>query len=349
MRHPLLLACAVALTASATPLGAQTTLRVQVVAQVEQLPLPYAVVELPEQGVERFTNNSGVITLVIDRAGATRVRVRRIGFTPRDTVVMVGAAGVIDLTVALSRVSYRLSEVRVVAWPPCRQPGLPKRGSDPLIAGIIGQVQENAQQYRLLVEKYPFEYAMQRESGRKRPDGHTVTDATDTLVIGSQSSWRYRPGRIVRREAARGANQWVMTIPTLLDVADKAFIDTHCFHVAGVEEKNGHRLLRVDLVAAERLKDPDVNASLWLDPEGYQLRFASFTLTRIPREFRELSEVTSETAFRELFSAVPIIAAVDAVQTVAEPRPRAMASTVAFTEKQRVIRVTFLGAQPDEP
>lgn len=343
----LLLVCAFG--AWHSPLGAQSRLKVTVIAQVEQLPLPYAVVELPELGVERFTNSAGMIALPLERTGATRIRVRRIGFTPRDTVITVERTGAVEITVALTRVSYRLSEVRVVAWPPCREPGIPKRQADPLVVGILGQVQENAKQYRLLVEKYPFEYAMERQVGRKRPDGRIVADATDTTTIASRSEWRYRPGQIVRREMGRATSPWVMMLPTLLDLADRSFIESHCFHVAGLEEKEGHRLLRVDLVAAERIKSPDVNASLWLDPVGYQLRFASFTLTRIPSQFRELSEVTSETAFRELFESVPIIAAVDAEQTFREPRPRTLVSATAFTEKQRVVRVTFLGARPDDP
>ena len=84
-------------------------------------------------------------------------------------------------------------------------------------------------------------------------------------------------------------------------------MENHCCHVAGLEEKEGQELLRLDIVAAERLRTPDVNASVWLDPRDYQLRFANFVLTKVPPTLLTLRVHSSQIEFSKIIPFVPVM------------------------------------------
>ncbi len=129
-------------------------------------------------------------------------------------------------------------------------------------------------------------------------------------------------------------------------LAEQQFIDNHCFHVAGLEEKDGARLLRLDIVAAERLRGPDVNVTVWLDPAGYQLRHATFTLSSIPREFRNTVHVVSRVRYVEIVPDIPVMEETVAENLVREGRTGR--ETVAYTERQRIVSLTYRGARPDQ-
>lgn len=347
VRHIMRATAVVALAAAATlatvdeaaaqDAAARATLRVEAVT-AEGLPLGYSVLQVPSQGLERFTDAAGIGVLRV-RPGRLLLRVKHLGFTPRDTTFEV-AEGTTTVRVALARVTFRLDAVNVVAWPPCRRPGLPSRRSDPQLHGIIEQVRQNAERYRLLTGSYPFSYLSEREFMRRDPDGSARTERIDTIRVSGRPDWRYQPGRLVARDRAEGANQWIMHIPVLSDLADEAFIDNHCFHVAGLEPKGDGRLLRIDMVAAQRLRGADVNVSVWLDPEGYQLRHASFTLTNT-RQFPDLLHMISHVEYVEVVPFVPVMH-----RTTAENLVRTGKGGVIFTERQEIVLLTFEGARP---
>lgn len=340
-----------ALLAAPAALMAQGTLRVEVRGAPADVPLAYAVVALPDRGVERFTDAQGVVVLPVDASGPLLVRVKRLGFVPRDTTLAVTAEPGQRLTVTLTRVSFRLEAVQVVAWPPCRRPGIPARGADPQLAGIIEQLRQNAERYRLLVEQYPFRYASEREFTRRVLGESESLIRRDTMVFEGRPDWRYEPGRLVSIERAGagvpGAPRgWIMHIPLLSDLADERFIANHCFHVAGLEEKEGARLLRLDIVAAERLRGPDVNVTAWLDPAGFQLRHATFTLSRVPSQFRDLLQLTSRVTYAEVAPFIPVMEETVAENLVREGRSGQ--ATVSYLERQRIVEMTFLKGRPDQ-
>ncbi len=327
-------------------LGAQEAprnLTVRVVTAPEGQPLGYSVVAVPARGIERFTSAQGAVVVPVD-PGPLLLRVKRLGFTPKDTTILVTDAMTQAVTVALARVTFRLAEVRVVDWPPCTAPGLAE--ADAQVRGIVDQLRQNAERYRLLVRTYPFIYTMRREFGERSADGSYVAQAVSTLPLESTSDWSYRPGTLVARQqtlAPGRRGEWIMRIPTISDLAEDAFVDAHCFHVAGIEEKEGQRLLRVDMVAADALKSVDVHAAAWLDPEDYQLRHASFTLTRPPPQVRGLLALVTRVRYRELLPFVPVMQLTVAENTVRESRTR----TRTYIERQTFERVLFQGVRPD--
>ncbi len=325
--------------------AATIPLRVEVRAEPAGMPLGYSVVSLPALGIERFTDAQGVVVVPVPSDSRVLLRVKRLGFVPRDTTVSIGATAGQRVTVGLTRVSFRLQAVKVVAWPPCRRPGLQRQG-DAQLRGIVEQLRQNAERYRLLTTAYPFSYASEREFTRRAAAGSEEFQRRDTIVVDGAPPWKYEPGRLVSRDTASSRREWIMHIPMLSDLAEQRFIDNHCFHVAGLEEKDGARLLRLDIVAAERLRGPDVNVTVWLDPAGYQLRHATFTLSSIPREFRNTVHVVSRVRYVEIVPDIPVMEETVAENLVREGRTGR--ETVAYTERQRIVSLTYRGARPDQ-
>ena len=344
-----------ALLLGATSLAAQESARapaahhvtVRVVTALEGAPLGYSVVAIPTLDLERFTSASGVVVMPVPTPGQVRLRVKRLGFTPKDTTITVTDARSQSVTIALARVSFRLDVVRVVGWPPCKRPGIAE-GEDDQVRGIVDQLRQNAERYRLLTQSYPFVYTVRREFGRRASDGSLIIESADVLVVNGAADWRYRPGTLIAREPSSGIGgraEWVMRIPSISDLAEDRFVENHCFHVAGLEEKEGQRLLRLDIVAAERLKGTDVNIVVWLDPVDFQLRHATFTLTKPPPQVRGLLTSSSRVTYRELIPFVPVLELTVAENTVQEGRSRT--STRILVERQRIERVMFRGVRPE--
>ena len=320
---------------------------VRVVTAPEGAPLGYSVVAMPALDLERFTSASGVVLMPVPSPGQVRLRVKRLGFTPKDTTITVTDAPVQNVTVALTRVSFRLEAVRVVGWPPCTRPGIADDADEPL-RGVVDQLRQNAERYRLLTRSYPFVYTVRREFGHQATDGSVVLEFADGIAVSSTPEWSYRPGTLVGREQGAGAGQrgdWVMRIPSISDLAEEVFVANHCFHVAGLEEKEGQRLLRLDIVAAERLKSTDVNVVAWLDPQDFQLRHATFTLTKPPPQVRGLLTSSSRVTYRELIPFVPVLELTVAETTVQEGRSRP--TTKVLIERQRIEKVLFRGTRPE--
>jgi hypothetical protein len=312
--------------------------RVEVVTRDGGSPIGYGVVSAPQQDIERFTDANGRVVLPL-LPGRVLLRVKRLGFVPRDTTVEVTAAAGQGVRVALERVSFSLDAVKVVDWPPCLRPGIPRRGGDAQLRGIVEQLRQNAERFRLLTKTYPFSYDVAREFTRRDGDGPVVPERTDTIPVRGNVAFWYRPGRLVIRERD-GENEYKMRIPTLSDLADEQFIDNHCFHVAGLESKRDQRLLRIDIVAAQRIRTPDVNVSVWLDPRDFQLRHATFTLVR-HATFPDLLQLVSSVDYVEVVPFVPVMH-----ETVTENLVRDRTLTTSFIERQVIVQLTFLGARP---
>jgi hypothetical protein len=310
-------------------------------------PLSHAVIAVPALGIERFSGERGAV-IVAARPGPMRVTVKRLGYEPKDTVLQVTEAPTQVVSIALTRLLLVLDEVRVAAWPACTEPGAPSPDTAPGAgaARVLEQLRQNAERFDLLRRTYPFIYSAERMFTYRLGEAPEVTQLVDTMLLSGDPPWAYRPGTLLASSRAGlilNRRTYTMRLPTLSDFASRAFVETHCFHLAGVEEKAGQRLLRMDIVASERLRSSDVNVTVWLDTADFRLRFAAMELTRIPSQIRGLTRMTSEVTYLELIPFVPVM-----FFTVGENLERGSAGEERrLLERQQVLDVRYLGPRPD--
>lgn len=305
-------------------------------------PLAYSIVAIPSLSYERFSDDSGGFVISALPAGPLVIRVRRLGYSPSDITVNVRAGATDAVRIALSRIAFQLGEVTVRAFPPCTAPGPPRDQRDSSLMIVFSQLRQNAEQYRLLAESYPFYYDLQATLSRKLKKGDSIAvDSVEIVTVSGNPKVRYRPGGLVERRG-RG---YFFRIPMLIDFADRNFINQHCFHYAGHERIDDIDLVRLDVVAAERIKEPDVNGSMYLDPETFLIRRTVMRLSRRLKQVRDLTDMEVTTDFGEVMPSIPVIVKVWSVQTM---EPMTKSDFEEAYEKQELIRVVFLGAKPGE-
>ena len=138
-----------------------------------------------------------------------------------------------------------------------------------------------------------------------------------------------------------------MNIPTLVTFADPTFIGNHCFYNGGLETIAGVELLRVDFNAAARIKEPDVNGSMYLDPNTFQIRRSILRLSRMPPGLRGLVGTEAVTYFGEVLATIPIIVGIESVNRFSANSVLPETPTSAH-EEQRLIAVRFLQGKPGD-
>jgi len=311
------------------------------------VPLAYSVVSAASLGRERFSDAQGVFALTGLPAGALQLRVRHLGYSPVDLTVTVHAGRADTVRVSLVHIAVRLTAVDVRAYPECKNPGPPKASADSAFATVFDQLKQNAEQYRLLTDTYPFIYAAERTLSSTLVNGESKTERIDTLVVTS-TRWTYKPGTIVEQTRRGFSSTTAMNIPTLVNFAEKSFLENHCFYNGGLETVDGTELLRVDFNAAAKIKEPDVDGSMYLDPVTFQIRRSVLRLSKIPPRLRGLAETEAVTLFGEVLPSIPVIADINSVnrfQPSAKQSPTAEASA---NERQRLISVRFTKGKPGD-
>ncbi|HTE44482.1 MAG TPA: carboxypeptidase-like regulatory domain-containing protein [Gemmatimonadaceae bacterium] len=311
------------------------------------LPLAYSTASIPALGKERFSTEQGVFTLASLPPGPLLLRVRHLGYSPVDLPVTVHAGRADTVNVQLVHIAVRLSTVQVRALPECKNPGVPKASADSAFATVFDQLHQNADQYRLLTDAYPFVYTVERMMSVTQVDGEARLESVDTMKVESARTWKYQPGAVISRPRRLSDGPMTMSIPTLVHFADKVFLDNHCFYNGGLEMVEGSELLRVDFNAASRIKDPDVDGAMYLDPNSFQIRRSVLRLSRIPKDVRGLEKIEAVTRFGEVLPSIPLIASIVSVNefqtNVKQPK-----SLVSATEQQRLTRVEFLKGMPGD-
>lgn len=310
------------------------------------VPLSYSVVSAPSLGRERFSNAEGVFTLADLPEGPLQLRVRHLGYSPVDLSVVIHAGVVDTVRVSLTHIAVRLTAMQVRGYPECKNPGAPNASADSSFATVFDQLHQNAEQYRLLTDAYPFVYAVERTQSRVLVNGDLRMDGIDTLVVNS-NRWRYKPGSVITRTGRGRTASTMMNIPTLVNFADKAFLDNHCFYNGGLETVDGVELLRVDFIAASRIKDPDVDGSMYLDPTSLQIRRSVLRLTKVPSGLAGLVETEAVTQFGEVLPSIPVIADIASVNRFQTNAGRPL-SDASANERQRLIRVQFVKGMPGD-
>jgi Carboxypeptidase regulatory-like domain len=304
-------------------------------------PLAYGIVSIEGLEWSAFTTDSGWFAFRELAPGPHVLHVRRLGYLPRDIDVMVRGAATDTIRVEMTHVAVQLGALEVKSYPPCVRPGAPGRDKDSTLAAIVDQIRLNAEQFRFLADQYPFRFTERiTRSSRQRSDGKVVTDMGGLGELRSRSKSEYKPGGVI--EWRRGA--YYFKIPTLIEVSDKAFIDSHCWHYAGRDTIEDVSVLKVDVVAFDSLKGTDVNGSFLLSPFTFQIRRSIMHLSRRPSQLSHLHDMEVTTDFFEILPSIPVVYHVSSVQ-IMDPEKSKISEAY---EEHRTTNFVWVKRKPGE-
>ena len=303
-------------------------------------PLAFSIVALQPGFAEHFTDQSGAFTFTNVSPGTYRLRVRQIGYSPVDTTLTVGSDSDLSIRIALRRVAVELPPITVTGELTCVQPGPPDAAVTPALAAVFDQLLENARRYRLLADSFPFTFRIERAYSSVGEVRQGPAAAVDTIEqTSAEERRRYGPGRVVAAGTGPWRDRRVVRLPGLEQFADSAFVDNHCFRLAGRDTTEGEAFIRVDFEPAARLHSPDVAGAAYLDTRSYQLRYTRVRLTRPGRALPGVLGLVATTRFREIVPGIVLHDRVRAVTTL--PRQ------VERIEEQRLLGVRFLRPFPE--
>lgn len=269
-------------------------------------PLGFTTVSVAAHRIQRLTNESGAIVLRRLPPGEIRLRFRRIGFAPRDTVVAVAANDTARLSIEMVRLAIQLSAEQART---CTD-RTPFEEKTPVLAELFDQVRQNAERLALLVKERPFTIEWSEEQGLRgngRPALPTRTSSRRPLP-----DEPYAPGRVARRMGHVG----IVKLPELADIADTAFTNNHCFWYAGQTRFGADSVMQVDFEPVPWLAgNVDLEGSIFLRIDGFRLVGMVTRLNRIPGNFPNLVAYAARARFQELVSDIPLVADVELTNT----------------------------------
>jgi carboxypeptidase family protein len=303
--------------------------------------LPYSAVTVVASGLERFSDDSGRFVLAGLKPDRVVLRVRHIGYAPKETDVTLGQGQTLDLRIELRRIAITLAGIRVEAAKQCVEPGPPRPEVDSALVVVFQQLEQNAQQYRLITTKYPFESTVHQYYSYNTTAG--IAPIREALsLVRSDGREHYEPGDVIVQHGLARA----VAIPSLAVFTNRAFIEAHCFRTGGLEEVDGQRLFRIDFQAAEKIDSPDLDGSMYLDPANFVIRRSVIRVSKLSHGLDEFDSITVTSRFEEIFPGVPIVAEADGRSHYAKPRASNGESLLAFAEHQRDVQVRFLRGVP---
>ena len=302
-------------------------------------------VSMEPAGRETFTDDRGRFSFPQLSPGTYRIRAIHLGFSPAEQSITVARdSDVTRVQIVLAAVRVRLAAVHITADGPCVAPGAPNPAKEPEFSAIFQQLEQNAQQYRVLADSFPYEYRVARTQYSLRGDSVVEGRHTDTLVF--KSNVRrvvYRAGSVVTSNFRSTEHQ--MLLPTLTDFASDEFVNNHCFRYAGEDQTADGAVVRIDFRAWERLDAPDVDGTILLDARSYQIRRADLRLSQIPYALRhDLTAVSVTTFFGEVEPFVLIFSGVHDVNTLVPSKN--LKNYIETHEDHQILNFAFLRGDP---
>ncbi len=318
-----------------------------VVAQAGQAPLGHSMVSLQPVARQTFTDDAGRFAFTGLPPGNYRLRVTHLGFSPTELPVTVSSdSAPTRVRIELAAVQVRLATVKVLADAPCVAPGAPDAVNEHDLFLIFEQLEQNAQEYRLLADSFPYAYRQEQTYFSVRGDSAIENIHHDTAFLRSNKpGWTYRPGGIVSTDFI--TRQRFIHLPTLSDFASDLFVKNHCFRYGGDEHTADGDAIRIDFRAAKRINSADVNGTIVLDAKSYQIRSAELRLSQIPSALRKIASVEVTTLFREVEPSVLVFAEVHGLTTMTPSRD--LLDDIFAIEDHTLLDFGFLKTDPQHP
>ena len=315
----------------------------RVVSAETREPLGLTIVTVRPHGGKQFTDAAGGFAFPTVGVGTYVLSVRQIGYTPLDTQIVVPTGG-LRLMLVLRHLAVELPAITITGHTRCTHPGPPDRQATPALAAVFDQFLESARRLELLADSFPFRFLVERSLRDVRTSGDSLPLAIDTLDLESRETRRpYRPGQIVT-EGYGPYRGRIVSLPSLHEFGDSAFLSNHCFRLAGRDTIAGETLVRIDFEPHEGLRHSDVAGSAFLDSSTYALRYTETELTRPERAaIRGLRDLRARIRFRDIATGVVLP---DHVRAVTRYRAGGVRSRV---EVQTLLGIHYRRALPPSP
>ena len=234
-----------------------------------------------------------------------RLRFKRIGFVPKDTLVALAPGDTTRIRVEMTRLIIQLPTVIVSGGCTNKTPFEPKPA---ILAELFDQVNQNAERMTLLAMAKPFVMRASSVGGLRNPDKPFVPMRVDTLERGPLPVVRYEPKRVARRGSGSYAGSWRIYMPELTDFADTAFTNNHCFRYAGQTRFDTDSVIAVEFEPVPWLdKEVDIKGTIYLRVDGYQLVALVARTSRMPPDSRHIADYTHRTRFKEVVPGIPVM------------------------------------------
>jgi hypothetical protein len=278
--HSRLLMAAVVIPAlvQLRPLSAQSQpepLTLVVIDSLSRNPLPNADIADLTTGQHRITDERGRAYLSWPGGGKIRLRLRQVGYQPRQETLEKSATGG-PITFAMSKVAYVLSNVRATG----RCPTQADTTLLDLSVVALDQLKQAAEKYDQFRRAYPFEATVERRTAEVPPSGvvKRIMVATEKYKSEEFDS-KYRPGDIIKRRLGE------FQVPLLLisTLADSVFWEHHCFAARGFRWYQGDRVIRLEFSPSADVKGPDYKGSAVLDSATSMLLRVDFEIANVRR------------------------------------------------------------------
>ena len=313
---------AASLLASGTMTGAAGAQRAPVItgtvrAADTREPLAYSGVLVVSTTREQLTNADGTFAFHELSAGRITIRVRHIGFVPRDTTLSIQPGDSVTLEITLARVAIRLDAMRVVRSRQIRMghgcPAASDSAEGESINELLGQIIQNAEQYRLLVRSHPFSLHFAQRFIVRYRDGRVATEEAQFPGFGSgpghfvliaSDKPVYRAGQVFR--TVHGASE--VFVPEIQDFADQDFLDKHCFTYEGDTTIDAAHLVRVGFTPVGDLGSPDIEGVVFVRAESFSIAAVDMQTTGVPeKSAASFSRVRVLTRFAEIRPGIAVL------------------------------------------
>ncbi len=246
-----------------------------VVDSLSRRPLPNADVADISRGQSRITDDQGRVYVMLPSSGKVELRVRQIGYQPRQISIERGSSGN-AITIALNKIAYVLDSVRATGR--CStQVDTTKLG---LSALALGQLRQAAEKFNDFRRAYPFEGSIERRSAAVPPGGVIKRiEVSQEKYDSDKFESRYRPGDVIQSLFG----EFRVPILNISTLADSVFWNHHCFVARGFESYRGDRVVRLEFQPTTDVDGPDYAGAALLDSATSILLRVEFQLANPPR------------------------------------------------------------------
>lgn len=276
-RSPLLIAAIAIPALIQLPLSAHVrqpeSLAVTVLDSLSRRPLPNADIADLTSGQHRITDENGRAYLTWPGDGKMRLRVRQVGYQPRQSALERATTGG-AITITMNKVAYVLSEVRATGR--CAT----QVDSTLLDLSVVAldQLKQAAEKYDEFRRTYPFEVTFERRTAAipERGDVKRILVSREKFRSENLES-KYRPGDIIERSF----RDFTAPILLLSNLADSVFWEHHCFSARGFQWYQGDRVVRLEFSPTADITGPDYKGSAVLDSATSMLLRIEFQLANV--------------------------------------------------------------------